>query len=502
MNSTTKTSRTRRKARAGDSALRSYCVLAVLAIAVALAATSSAYAQGGTTRYVYDDNGRLRAVIAPSGEANIYEYDAAGNFTAIRRNTANTLEALDFTPREGAPGTQVTIVGTGFGGGVNAVAFNGMAAQIVSANAPVVVVTVPSGATTGPISVTTPGGTATTALPFTVGGINVTPPAVAVQSEQTVQFTATVVLSGDQSVVWSVDGIEGGSSIVGTITADGLYTAPRLLPSQPSAIFRVRATSVSEIAVYGEAVVTVKNPEFIRPAFAQAVSVRNGNPSNNTPLYGAAVSVRNGNPSNNTPLYGAAVSVRNGNPSNNTPLYSSAVSVRNGNPSNNTPLYGAAISIRNGNPSNNTPLYSAAISVRNGNPSNATPLYSSGVSVRNGAESNNTAIYGAPVSVTNGPSISTIAPGQASRGQATNITISGANLSGTTALTLFDIANGVFDTNITVSNLNVNGAGTSLTATLTVSGTAALGRRVVIVTASGKSSPMTDAGANTIEVIP
>ena len=35
--------------------------------------------QGGTTRYVYDDNGRLIAVISPTGEANVYEYDAAGN---------------------------------------------------------------------------------------------------------------------------------------------------------------------------------------------------------------------------------------------------------------------------------------------------------------------------------------------------------------------------------------------------------------------------------------
>src|SRR5262245_12658874 len=91
-------------------------------------ATGYAYTQGGETRSVYDDNGRLRGVIAPNGEANVYEYDLAGNITAIRRNTANTLEAIGFSPREGAPGTRVTIVGTGFGNGVNVVAFNGTAA--------------------------------------------------------------------------------------------------------------------------------------------------------------------------------------------------------------------------------------------------------------------------------------------------------------------------------------------------------------------------------------
>src|SRR5689334_11471882 len=91
---------------------------------------TTAYAQqGGLSRYVYDNNGRLHAVVSPNGEAAIYEYDPAGNITVIRRNTASSLEVLGFSPLEGIPGTQVTITGTGFGGGVSAVAFNGTAAQ-------------------------------------------------------------------------------------------------------------------------------------------------------------------------------------------------------------------------------------------------------------------------------------------------------------------------------------------------------------------------------------
>jgi YD repeat-containing protein len=436
------------------------CTLSFIAPTTALAQ------QGSATHYVYDDNGRLRAVVAPNGEASIYEYDAAGNITAIRRNTASTLEVLDFYPREGLPGAQVTIIGTGLGVGVNTVAFNGTTAQIVSVNAPQVIVTVPNGATTGPIRVTTSGGTATTALPFTVRGISVTPPTATVISDQTVQFTATVVLSGNQNVAWSVDGIEGGNSIVGTITAAGLYTAPKLLSIQPTAVFHIRATSMSEVVVYGEAVVTVKNPESSRPVFAQAVSVRNGNLSNGAQIYSAATSVRNGNSSNSALIYGAAVSVRNGNLSNSTHIYS------------------ATISVSNGNPSSTGPIYSASISVRNDNPSNATPIDS------------------AQVSVTNAPSIAAIAPGQVRRGLATSITINGANLSGTTSLSFLIIASAVIDPNITVSNISINDAGTSLTATLTVSSAAALGRRIVVVTASGKGSPMTDAGSNTIEIIP
>lgn len=383
-------------------------------IALALA-TSYVQAQG-TTRYVYDDNGRLIAVIAPNGEANIYEYDAAGNFTAIRRNSADDLEVLDFKPRRGVPGTQVTIIGTGFGAGVSSVDFNGTTAQIVSVNSPTITVTVPNGATTGPISVTTPGGTVTTSQPFTIKGISVMPPTATVLPGQTIQFTAAVVLSGDQSVVWSVNGIEGGNSSVGTITTSGLYIAPNSLPNKPLVKFRVVATSLAESEIYGESSVTVRNTEFLRFAFAQALSIRNGSPP--TIIQ--------------------------------TPVFASLVSIRNGSPPTTIQV----------------PTYIAA------------------------------------VSVTKGPSISAISPIQVSRGLATDITLSGANLSGTTALNFFDLTNNVSDNSITVSNISVNGAGSSLTATLTISDTAALGRRVVIITSSDKTSQKVDVGINVIEVIP
>lgn len=84
--------------------------------------------QGNTTRYVYDNNGRLRAVLAPSGEAAVYDYDPAGNLTAIRRLAAGACEALEFTPQQGTPGALVTIYGVGFGGQVSGVSFNGVAA--------------------------------------------------------------------------------------------------------------------------------------------------------------------------------------------------------------------------------------------------------------------------------------------------------------------------------------------------------------------------------------
>ena len=62
-------------------------------------ASFRAMAQQGATTYAYDDKGRLIAVISPAGEANVYEYDAAGNFTGIKRLTANDLAILGWNSR-------------------------------------------------------------------------------------------------------------------------------------------------------------------------------------------------------------------------------------------------------------------------------------------------------------------------------------------------------------------------------------------------------------------
>jgi YD repeat-containing protein len=228
----------------------------------------------GTTKYVYDDNGRLRAVISPAGEATVWEYDAAGNFTAIRRLTANDLELLAFSPHEGVPGDLVTFTGVGFGGGVSAVSFNGTLSNNVQLTTPFVVAEVPVGATTGPITLTTPRGFVTTPIPFTIRGVRVTPASARVVSGEAVQFTASVVIGGDQGVRWSVNGVEGGNVATGTISTTGLYIAPGLSTGLPSQVFFIRATSVTASQVFGESQVTVRNPLFIRPAISSGVLVQ------------------------------------------------------------------------------------------------------------------------------------------------------------------------------------------------------------------------------------
>jgi uncharacterized repeat protein (TIGR03803 family) len=76
-------------------------------------------------------------------------------------------QALQFTPASGAAGTQAQI--WGYNLLAASVKFNGTAATNVSSSGPnYVLATVPAGATTGPITVTTPGGTSTTTASFTV----------------------------------------------------------------------------------------------------------------------------------------------------------------------------------------------------------------------------------------------------------------------------------------------------------------------------------------------
>lgn len=130
----------------------------------------------GPVNYIYDDLGRLVAVIDANGNAAEYSYDAVGNILSISRFTATQVSVINFTPESGPVGTTVTINGTGFSAtpSQNTVKFNGTAATVSAATTNQLQVSVPS-ATTGPISVTSPNGSATSAGNFTVTSSNGVP---------------------------------------------------------------------------------------------------------------------------------------------------------------------------------------------------------------------------------------------------------------------------------------------------------------------------------------
>src|SRR5439155_273136 len=94
------------------------------------------------------------SVTTPGGTAT-----SAGSFTVAPTITS-------FTPTSGPVGTSVTISGLNFAG-TTAVTFNGTTASFTVMSATAIQATAPSGATTGPLSVTTAAGTATSAGTFT-----------------------------------------------------------------------------------------------------------------------------------------------------------------------------------------------------------------------------------------------------------------------------------------------------------------------------------------------
>lgn len=85
----------------------------------------------------------------------------------------------------------------------------------------------------------------------------VSPTSATVTIGGTQQFTAKVGGSGTRIVVWSVNGIAGGDSQVGTITGGGKYTAPAALPANP--VVQVRATSAVDGTAFSNAAVTLQN---------------------------------------------------------------------------------------------------------------------------------------------------------------------------------------------------------------------------------------------------
>jgi len=124
----------------------------------------------GPVSYIYDDLGRLVGVIDVLGNAATYSYDAVGNILSITRLNPNQVSIMQFSPKGGPLGASVTISGTGFSStpGQNTVKFNGTTAAVTSASTFQLQVTVPAGATTGTISVTSPNGTASSTSNFTV----------------------------------------------------------------------------------------------------------------------------------------------------------------------------------------------------------------------------------------------------------------------------------------------------------------------------------------------
>lgn len=88
--------------------------------------------------------------------------------------------------------------------------------------------------------------------------VAVFPTGVAMRPGATKTFGTSVRGTTNSSVIWKVNGVAGGNATVGTITKDGVYTAPAKTPS-PSLV-TLAAVSVADPKVSGTVSVQIQNP--------------------------------------------------------------------------------------------------------------------------------------------------------------------------------------------------------------------------------------------------
>ena len=105
-------------------------------------------------------------------------------------------------------------------------------------------------------------------------GVSVSPPFAFLGSSNTLQFTANVAGTSNQSVNWSVaSAVPGqgcGGSACGTVDGNGFYTAPAAAPS-PNAIF-VTATSQADPSMSASAAVALTSGVVIETILPSSVS--------------------------------------------------------------------------------------------------------------------------------------------------------------------------------------------------------------------------------------
>lgn len=156
-------------------------------------ATTVAFNDTGAT-FVVDSPTQIRATV-PAGATSgpIVVTTAAGSVTSTQSFTVTVPPAVTtFSPANGPVGSTVTIGGTNLSA-ATAVAFNGTNATFLVDSATQITATVPIGATSGSISVTSPAGTGTSAIAFSV----VLPPTISSLTPSSGEVGTTVTIAGN-----------------------------------------------------------------------------------------------------------------------------------------------------------------------------------------------------------------------------------------------------------------------------------------------------------------
>jgi uncharacterized repeat protein (TIGR03803 family)/YD repeat-containing protein len=238
-----------------------------------------------TVRYAYDKDGRLTQVTRDDGIVDAYQYDVANNLiknTGVADNTAVPFSLTDYTPKSAIIGAVITITGTAFSNPT--VSFNGTPATVTSSTDTSLTVAVPTGATSGPLTVTVGGQTLTAGVfnvltnPNTFSVADFTPKSAAIGNSFTVTGTgftnptitingtlATVTASTATSITVTVPpGVTSGPVIVtvgGQSQTVGTFTVATPVPSFTVTDFTPKSAPVGSA-------VTISGTGFTNPTVA------------------------------------------------------------------------------------------------------------------------------------------------------------------------------------------------------------------------------------------
>jgi hypothetical protein len=185
----------------------------------------------------------------PSGSIVEYTYDVVGNIVAIQSSSAQ-LGISSFSPVSGPVGATVAIGGSGFGANPtdNSVRINGTPAAIVSGERTRLIVSVPQGASTGPVSVTVGSSTVSSTTPFVVT-IDYGPPTVASLTPAVAVAGTTVSIAGSNfNPVIANDAVSVGvaAATIGSATsASMVVTTPAGTGSGHVQVTTPRGTATS-----------------------------------------------------------------------------------------------------------------------------------------------------------------------------------------------------------------------------------------------------------------
>jgi IPT/TIG domain len=247
--------------------------------------------------YSYDPLGRLKAVIGEAGDIAMYEYDSVGNLLSVERSSSSILSISEISPASASVGAPITIHGTGFSvtASQNAVTFAGIPSAVTEATATRIATSVPSGAATGPITVATPTGLATSSTDFTIVAAPEAPtvtglsPTIGIEgtsvairgtgfdaspagSKVTFNGTLAIVTSASASLIEAVVPPGIGSGPVALRTQSGVSAGDGdfFIPPAPRTAADVEFTG--RVALGDSAAVTISTPNMIALVVCDALA--------------------------------------------------------------------------------------------------------------------------------------------------------------------------------------------------------------------------------------